>query len=595
MVTPATPRPSPAQDWARAMAASALVLRRPDVTLADLVAEQAAAGGDRVALLGIDGVRTYADLAAGIARYARWGRALDLGPGGRIALLMPNDLDYVAIWLGLTRAGLVVALVNANLVGASLAHAVAVSEASHVIVAAALTPALAEALTGDPVRRGIWHHGGGDGPRVDIAAAVLSGADLTGQEWPPPASHETALLIFTSGTTGLPKAARVSHRRILEWSLWFAGLLDITPEDRMYLCLPMFHSVGGVVATGAPLARGGSVVIRERFSASRFWPDVAATGATLFQYIGEVCRYLVAAPPDPAEANHRLRLCVGNGLGEATWRAFARRFPDLRVLEFYASTEGNLSLYNVEGEVGAVGRVPPLLAARFPLLLIRLDPCTGEPRRGADGLCLPCEPDEPGEALGLIASDAEPGGRPFEGYTGDEDTARKTLRDVRSRGDRWFRTGDLMRRDARGFVCFVERIGDTFRWKGENVATGEVSAVLHAVPGVIDAAVFGIAVPGHEGRAGMAVLATISDFAMDDLPRLLAAQLPPAAVPVFIRIVPTIPVTGTYKHAVGDLRARGFDPGQSTDPLYVMDRKQCRYLRLDRALYEIIQGGRRAL
>jgi fatty-acyl-CoA synthase len=254
--------------------------------------------------------------------------------------------------------------------------------------------------------------------------------------------------------------------------------MDIGPDDRMYDCLPMYHSVGGVVATGALLVRGGSVVVREKFSVSQFWDDIADWNCTLFQYIGELCRYLVNAPAHPRERAHRLRLACGNGLRADTWEKFQSRFAIPKILEFYAATEGNVSLYNVEGKIGAIGRVPPFLSHRFPLTLVKFDVVSGEPTRDAQGRAIRCATDEVGEAIGRIGHGSADAGGEFEGYTGAADTERKILRDVFEAGDAWFRTGDLMRRDERGFYFFVDRVGDTFRWKGENVATSEVAAAL---------------------------------------------------------------------------------------------------------------------
>src|SRR6185312_7773345 len=266
----------------------------------------------------------------------------------------------------------------------------------------------------------------------------------------------------------------------------------------LYDCLPLYHSTGGVVAIGAMLVKGGSVLIRARFSASRFWDDVVEGGCTIFQYIGELCRYLVASPPHPLEREHRLRLACGNGLQREPWVAFAERFAVPQILEFYAATEGSVSLYNCEGKPGAIGRVPPFLARRFPVALIRCDTETGTPLRDAAGRCIPCGPDEIGEAIGRVLDAAATPARQFDGYTDNAASEKKLLGDVFAPGDRWFRTGDLMRKDASGYFTFVDRIGDTFRWKGENVATTEVAGVIRACKGVSDAVVYGVKVPNHE-------------------------------------------------------------------------------------------------
>ena len=349
----------------------------------------------------------------------------------------------------------------------------------------------------------------------------------------------------------------------------------------------MHHSVGGVVALGAPLVFGGSVAIAERFSARSFWSDVARFECTAFQYIGELCRYLVAASDGPEEKAHRLRLAIGNGLSEDVWRALLNRFGPLRILEFYASTEGNVWLYNVEGKIGSIGRVPPYLALRDPIALARFDRNSQTPERGADGFCTRCAAGEIGEALGRIGDD--PGAR-FEGYSEAIETEKKILRDVFEAGDAWMRTGDLMRRDADGFYAFVDRIGDTFRWKGENVATSEVAAVLRACPGVAEAIVYGVAVPGADGRAGMALLKIDRRFDLDTLTRRLET-LPRYARPLFLRLVSQIELTETFKPKRRIYVEQAFDPAGIDDPLYVFDREREIYVTLNAERHAAIQTG----
>ena len=214
---------------------------------------------------------------------------------------------------------------------------------------------------------------------------------------------DRALYIYTSGTTGLPKAANVSHARLMQWSHWFAGMMETGPSDRLYNCLPMYHSVGGIVATGAVLAAGGSVVIRENFSASQFWNDVVQWDCTLFQYIGELCRYLLHTAENPVETEHQIRMCCGNGLRPDIWNSFKTRFRIPRILEFYAATEGNVSMFNVEGKPGAIGRIPSYLAHRFPAALVQFDVEKEEPVRNEQGFCVRTAPNETGEAIGRIS------------------------------------------------------------------------------------------------------------------------------------------------------------------------------------------------
>ena len=381
--------------------------------------------------------------------------------------------------------------------------------------------------------------------------------------------RDTALLIYTSGTTGLPKAAKVTHYRILQWSLWFAGLGNFSDNDRMYNCLPMYHSIGGVVAIGSVLVSGGSVVIADKFSAGRFWPEIVRWNCTLFQYIGELCRYLVNAPPSPDERNHKLRLCCGNGLRADIWTKFKERFAIPEIIEFYAASEGTFSLFNIEGEPGAIGHVPAFLAPRFPAVIVRYDAEREHPFRDERGHCVRCAPNEPGEALGRIGRSTDNPEARFEGYVSEAETERKILRDVFEDGDAWYRTGDLMRMDERGFIYFVDRIGDTFRWKGENVSTLEVAEALSSCPGVLDIVVYGAAVPGVDGRAGMAAITVGEDFDLGQFGSLAQARLPAYARPLFIRLCPDIAKTETFKPKKQTLVSEGCDPGATQDPIYL--------------------------
>jgi fatty-acyl-CoA synthase len=375
----------------------------------------------------------------------------------------------------------------------------------------------------------------------------------------------------------------------MQWSHWFAGLMDVQPADRMYNCLPLYHSVGGVVATGATLVGGGAVVLRERFSASGFWKDVAAERCTLFQYIGELCRYLLNSPRQEEESRHALRLACGNGLRGDVWTSFQERFHIPQILEYYAATEGNFSLYNCEGRVGAIGRIPPFLAHRLPVALVRFDVGAQAPLRDASGSCVRCTPGEVGEALGQIVASNEL--TRFEGYRDAAASAKKILRDVFTPGDAWYRTGDLMRQDAQGFFYFVDRVGDTFRWKGENVSTTEVEAVLASVPGVTEAAVYGVGIPGAEGRAGMAALVVAPDFDLVALREALGTRLPEYARPVFVRLVGAIEITGTFKLRKQELAAEGYDRARVRDALFVDDTARAEYVALDAALYARLMAG----
>ena len=294
----------------------------------------------------------------------------------------------------------------------------------------------------------------------------------------------------------------------------FVGALEPRQSDRIYDPLPLYHSTGGVCAVGLAFFSGGALILRRKFSVHEFWNDIHRYDATMFEYIGELCRYLLNAPPHPHERDHHIRAITGNGLRPEIWREFQQRFAIPRIVEFYGATEGNVSMLNYDGTVGAVGRVPSYIQFKLPTRVIRFDVEQEIPVRGPDGLCIECAPNEVGEAIGGISGSA---GRNFEGYTDQRDSEKKILRDVFRKGDAWFATGDLMRRDRHSYFYFIDRVGDTFRFKGENVATGEVGEVLAAVPGIEEANVYGVAVPGVDGRAGMAALVVDGDFDMSNL------------------------------------------------------------------------------
>jgi fatty-acyl-CoA synthase len=504
--------------WLRALELTGRIHKNSERILPLVIEEVALKSSAAPALLSVDECLTYGELARQSNRYSRWALAQGLAKGDTICLFMPNRPEYLAIWLGITRVGGVVSLLNTNLIGLSLAHCINIVQPAHIIVDADLVDSLTVALRAleRPVQ--LWV------PGADFDK--YPSEPLSDEEQRIVTIHDRALCIYTSGTTGLPKAANISHFRLMQWSHWFAGMMGTTPADRMYNCLPMYHSVGGVVATGAVLVSAGSVVIREKFSATEFWEDITRWDCTLFQYIGELCRYLLHTPPCPQETKHRLRICCGNGLSGDVWNEFKTRFRIPDIVEFYAATEGNFSLFNLEGKPGSIGRVPSFLAHRFPVTLVRFDFEKQAPIRNDEGFCVRCGRDEVGEAISKIAADsAQPGGR-FEGYTSAEATERKILRNVFQSGDAWFRTGDLMRKDEKGFFYFVDRIGDTFRWKGENVATSEVSDVIRAFPGIREANAYGIAVPGTDGRACMAALVTDTELDLEALRAYLVERLP---------------------------------------------------------------------
>jgi fatty-acyl-CoA synthase len=585
-------RSSSLKAWVRALEMTAPIAQNPAGTLPLLIDSLAERFETAPALLSRNENLTYRELSERSKRYAQWALRQGLSSGDVVCLLMPNCPEYMAIWLGITRFGGIVSLLNVNLVGDSLAYAIDIVAPKHVIVGAALVDAFSAVTAQISPEIQSWAHGENSRglSRIDLEIERLAGDDLAGSRFRSPTIADRALYIYTSGTTGLPKAVNVSHFRLMQWSHWFAGMMDTRPEDRVYNCLPMYHSVGGVVAIGAALVNGGSVVLRERFSASRFWDDVVESKCTIFQYIGELCRYLVNTAPHPRETQHQLRLACGNGLGADVWERFQRRFHIPQILEFYAATEANFSLYNVEGRVGAIGRIPSFLRHRLSVALIKFDLENGEPIRNEHGFCIRCSANEAGEAIGQILDDGKSAAGRFEGYADKAATEKKILRNVFAKGDAWFRTGDLMRRDESGFFYFVDRVGDTFRWKGENVSTTEVAATVCAHPGVVEAVVYGVIIPGTEGRAGMVAAVVRPDFDLIAFRQHLVERVAEYACPLFVRIRGEIEATGTFKPKKHDLARESYDPSASADPIYFNDPVRQSFVKVDAELFERIQS-----
>jgi fatty-acyl-CoA synthase len=555
-------------------------------TIVDVVEKQARAAPDAPVFYYLDSTMSYRALDDRANRVAHWAKHAGIRRGEAVALLMENRPDYVATWLGLLKVGAVAALINTNLRGAALAHSIAIAEARHAIVGAELAANFADAGAIPKA----WSAGGTLPGFEDFDAALAAEpAGAADKAWRAGVTcKDKAFYIYTSGTTGLPKASNFTHLRMLFMMHGFASGLNARASDRMYNVLPLYHSAGGVCAIGPALLTGGSVILKRKFSVSEFWDDVHRYRATLFQYIGELCRYLLNAPTAAHERDHAIRAITGNGLRPEIWRTFQERFAIPKIVEFYGATEGNVSMLNYDGKVGAVGRIPSYMRSIVTTRIVKFDVESEMPVRGPDGFCIECADNETGETIGKIAN--EPG-KSFDGYTREADTRKKVLHDVFEKGDAWFRTGDLMRRDAKGYFYFVDRIGDTFRWKGENVATSEVAEALGVVPGVREANVYGVAVPGADGRAGMAALVTAPGFDIAKLAGALSGNLPAYARPIFIRLLPELEITGTFKQRKVDLVKDGFDPKAIRDPLYWLNPLTEQYEALTAAAHAAIAGG----
>jgi fatty-acyl-CoA synthase len=578
----------------RALRMTIPLAKHPTRIFPQLISELADRYGDAPALLSARERLTYGGLAARANRYARWALEQGITKGDTVCLMMSGRPEFLALWIGIIRVGGVVAFLNTNLVGMALAHCVNVVSPKHIIVEAELLQSLDSARSHITAEAKIWLHGDSTAnfARIDRAVEGLSGGDLASSEHPILTIEDRALYVYTSGTTGLPKAANINHYRLMLASHAFAGVIDARATDCMYDCLPLYHTAGGLVATGAMLIRGGSVVIRERFSAREFWDDIVRWDCTCFEYIGELCRYLINSPPHPNERSHRLRLACGNGLRADIWREFKQRFQIPQIIEFYAATEGNVSIFNFDGQEGSVGRIPWWLAHRFPTKIVRFDAQRQQPVRDERAFCIECGADEPGEVIGRIVRDPSKPGARFEGYASESETEQKVLHDVFKKGDIWFRTGDLMRKDRHGYFYFIDRIGDTFRWKGENVSTTEVELALGRFASILEATVYGVAVHGRDGRAGMAAIVAKDNLNLTALRDHLAQRLPEYARPVFLRIRREIDVTTTFKQKKIDLVEDGFDPSRGSDPIYFNDPQRKAFVRIDPDLYREINAGK---
>ncbi|XP_052026964.1 long-chain fatty acid transport protein 5 isoform X2 [Apodemus sylvaticus] len=428
-------------------------------------------------------------------------------------------------------------------------------------------------------------------PGVEALGAALDAAPSD----PVPASlrakikwKSPALFIFTSGTTGLPKAAILSHERVIQMCsmLSFCGC---TADDVIYDVLPLYHSMGLVLGVLGCLQLGATCVLTPKFSASRFWAECRQHGVTVILYVGEILRYLCSVPEQPEDKIHTVRLAMGNGLRANVWENFQQRFGPIRIWELYGSTEGNAGFVNYVGRCGAVGKMSCFLRMLMPFELVQFDLETAQPVRDKQGFCIPVEPGKPGLLLTKIRKN-----QPFLGYRGSqEETKKKLVANVRHVGDLYFNTGDVLALDQEGFFYFRDRLGDTFRWKGENVSTGEVEGVLSNVDFLEEVNVYGVSVPGCEGKVGMAAVKLAPGKAFDGqkLYQHVRSWLPAYATPHFIRIQDSLELTNTYKLLKSRLVREGFDVGIIADPLYILDNKAQTFRSLTPDMYQAVCEG----
>lgn len=560
-------------------------------TIADDFEDVIDANPDKVAFIFEGETVTYRQFEERANRVAHWATSRGLTAGDVVALDLENCPDFAAIWFGLSKIGVATALINTNLEGEGLSHCIGIVDAKAVVAGGVQAERVGACLPSLEDKLELWDLDGEHGQDLSLA--------LKGQRTNRPdrvtrqhlQGKDTALFIYTSGTTGLPKAAKITHLKIRGTGRTTKALVRIEPTDRLYITLPLYHITGGGLGLVGALSVGATIILKRKFSASEFWDDVTDNDASLFVYIGELCRYLLSAPDHPKQNAHALRAGFGNGLRGEVWRPFVERFQVPTMRELYGSTEGNVTFLNLDGTIGAIGQMPQWMGTKIGMECVKFDVVEERPVRGSDGFCIRADVDEPGEVLGKITS---VGRQSFSGYHDKNATEAKILTNVFEKGDKWFRTGDLIRRDADNYLYFVDRIGDTFRWKGENVATNEVADVMSKYPGVELANVYGVEVPGYEGKAGMAALTVGSDFSVLGFAGHLRAQLPAYAVPLFLRIQPEAETTGTFKFRKVELVKQGFDPEQTDEPLWFLEPSSSEFSALDGPTHaRIVSGGYR--
>ena len=537
--------------------------------------ERAARYGDRIFLKFGDQQLTYRDANAAANRYAGVLAARGVGQGDVVGIMLRNSPNAVLAMLATVKCGAVAGMLNYHQRGEVLAHSLGLLKAKVLIAETDLVSAVAESGgTGTTETLTVE-----DLERYAVSAPATNPASASAVQ-----AKDTAFYIFTSGTTGFPKASVMTHRRWLAALAAFGGLgLRLHSSDTLYCCLPLYHNNALTVALSSVINSGSTLLLGKSFSASRFWDEVIAGDATAFIYIGEICRYLLNQPPKPTDRAHKVRVIAGNGLRPEIWNEFTKRFGIARVCEFYASSEGNTAFINIFNVPQTTGISPT------PLAYVEYDPDTGAPLRDENGRVRRVPAGEPGLLISPVNKL-----QPFDGYTDKESSEKKLVRNAFREGDCWFNSGDVMSPQGMGHAAFVDRLGDTFRWKGENVATTQVEAALASDGSVEECTVFGVEVPDTGGRAGMAAvkLRDGAEFDGQSVARAVYSQLPAYALPLFVRVVHSLEHTSTFKSRKVELRKQAYGKGV-TDPLYVLAGRDEGYVPYYDEYPEEVSAGKR--
>jgi fatty-acyl-CoA synthase len=547
-------------------------------TLADRLEEKVAAHPDKIFLIYGDTKESYTQVNAKANQVAREAYASGLRCGDVASVMMENRLEFFYIAFGLAKIGVTIALINTQIRGRALSHALETAKAKAFFIGAECWELFQE-IDYRPPGINYWLVADKESPAnsaIDIpdfsTKLPQQSAEDSDKQWRAEARGDSFLFyIFTSGTTGLPKAARITQMKWLGVGDGMVYLLSIVPDDVFYCILPLYHGAAGMSLTSTALSAGCAIVVRRKFSTRHFWAEVHKHQITVCQYIGEICRYLLNVPEQKDDADNPLKKIMGAGMGADVWEKFQRRFGIEQVFEGWSATEANTSLINLENRIGACGRQP--IPEKHNARLVKWDFENDCHVRDANGFMVPCQTGEVGEMIAMILNLPETAAARFDGYTDATATEKKILRNVFQPGDVWWSSGDLLRFDEDRYFYFVDRIGDTYRWKSENISTMEVAEALGNFPGLAVINVYGVKVPEQEGRAGMAsiVMQEGVSFDPDAFYAFVNERVPRYAAPVFVRISDEADMTATFKLRKVDLQKQGYNPANFTDPLFVRD------------------------
>jgi len=545
---------------------------------------------------------TFREVNEHTNQVAHFFEARSYGKGDVMALCAENRHDYMSLWLGMSKLGSVTALINTYITDTSLVHTLDTVKAKGVMFTSETEKNIAEIMDELPADFEFYKIDPAtvspDFPRLSSRTVNvvegISRCPTTPVEGKRSGVSDFVVFIFTSGTTGLPKAVPLKNSRYL----LMGGGLDmcgLSRSDVVYTTLPLYHTAANGLVMGGSICNGLTVVLRKKFSASNYWKDCCEHNVTAAQYIGEVARYLCRKDPEGPnghhEKSHKVRVMFGNGLRPQIWKEVVDRFG-VDIVEFYGATEGNCTIVNFSNKLGAVGFISRIFPWLIPSRVVRVNPDTGEfIRDPKTGLCILCRPGEPGELVAQI--DARNPVRDFSGYADKRSTAKKVVRDVLKKGDACFRSGDILQTDDLGFVYFVDRCGDTFRWKAENVSTLEVEGLLAPIVGYRDVIVYGVEIPNTDGRAGMAAIGGVAPGSIDfdDMYAKVCEKLPFYARPLFIRVGSELEVTATLKLKKVNLQKESYHFKTFTDEVYFLDNSAKTYRRLDEDVYRQIEQG----